>query len=45
MSTTKDGEKIGMIQKSDIADYCADAIKNGLDCRYLRIVMTQSTNT
>jgi len=31
----KDGEKIGMIQKNDIADYCADAIKNGLDCRYL----------
>ena len=31
----KDGEKIGMIQKNDIADYCADAIKNSLDCRYL----------
>ena len=31
----KDGEKIGMIQKGDIAEYCADAIKNGLDCRYL----------
>ncbi len=31
----KDGEKIGMIQKNEIADYCADAIKNGLDCRYL----------
>ena len=31
----KDGEKIGMIQKHEIADYCADALKNGLDCRYL----------
>lgn len=31
----KDGSKIGMIKKSDIADYCADAINNGLDCRYL----------
>jgi len=31
----KDGVKIGMIQKHEIADYCSDAIKNGLDCRYL----------
>ena len=31
----KEGSKIGMIQKSDIAEYCADAINNGLDCRYL----------
>ena len=31
----KDGEKIGMITKSEIADYCSDALKNGLDCRYL----------
>jgi exodeoxyribonuclease-5 len=31
----KDGVKIGMIQKHEIADYCSDALKNGLDCRYL----------
>lgn len=31
----KDGSKIGMIQKHEIADYCADALKNGMDCRYL----------
>ncbi len=31
----KDGEKIGMIQKHEIADYCSDALKNGMDCRYL----------
>ena len=31
----KDNEKIGMIQKGDIAEYCTDAINNGLDCRYL----------
>ena len=31
----KNSEKIGMIQKHEIADYCADALKNGLDCRYL----------
>ena len=31
----KDGAKIGMIQKHEIADYCSDAIKNGMDCRYL----------
>ena len=31
----KDGAKIGMIQKHEIADYCSDALKNGLDCRYL----------
>ena len=24
-----------MIQKGDIAEYCTDAINNGLDCRYL----------
>jgi len=31
----KDGAKIGMIQKHEIADYCSDALKNGMDCRYL----------
>ena len=31
----KDGSKIGMIKKHEIADYCSDALKNGLDCRYL----------
>ena len=31
----KDGEKIGMIQKHEIADYCSDALKNSMDCRYL----------
>ena len=31
----KDNEKIGMIQKGDIAEYRTDAINNGLDCRYL----------
>jgi len=31
----KDGVKIGMIQKHEIADYCSDALKNVLDCRYL----------
>ena len=41
----KDNEKIGMIQKGDIAEYCTDAINNGLDCRYLATVMTQSTST
>jgi len=30
-----EGEKIGMIQKHEIADYCSDALKSGLDCRYL----------
>ncbi len=29
------GTKIGMIQKHEIADYCSDALKNGMDCRYL----------
>ena len=29
------GTKIGMIKKHEIADYCSDALKNGLDCRYL----------
>lgn len=27
--------KIGMIKKHEIADYCSDALKSGLDCRYL----------
>lgn len=31
----KDGAKIGMIQKHEIADYCSDALKNSMDCRYL----------
>lgn len=31
----KDGAKIGMIKKYEIADYCSDALKNGMDCRYL----------
>ena len=31
----KDGAKIGMIKKHEIADYCSDALKNGMDCRYL----------
>ena len=31
----KDSTKIGMIKKHEIADYCSDALKNGLDCRYL----------
>jgi len=31
----KDGAKISMIKKHEIADYCSDALKNGLDCRYL----------
>ena len=31
----KDGTKIGMIQKHEIADYCSDALKSGFDCRYL----------
>ena len=31
----KDSSKIGMIKKHEIADYCSDALKNGLDCRYL----------
>jgi len=31
----KDSSKIGMIKKHEIADYCSDALKNSLDCRYL----------
>ena len=31
----KNSEKIGMIKKHEIADYCSDALKSGLDCRYL----------
>ena len=31
----KDSTKIGMIKKHEIADYCSDALKNGMDCRYL----------
>ena len=31
----KEGSKIGMIQKHEIADYCSDALKNNMDCRYL----------
>ena len=34
MSTTRTAQN-RHDSKSDIAEYCADAINNGLDCRYL----------